>query len=61
MSEVIQFWADQFIRYVPIVTWMGLATAGVCMLFAFGKRSRDAALLGCVCVAYGLTPYLPHM
>jgi hypothetical protein len=59
MGDVVYFWIDQVLRFVPIVTWMGLSVALVMMVLWFAKRWAPTPVLALVCVLYAVTPYLP--
>lgn len=59
MGDAIFYWIDQVIRYVPVVTWVGLLTALFMMTLWFTKRWAPTPVLALVCVLYAITPYMP--
>lgn len=59
MYDVIAFWADHIVRYVPIVTWVGLLLAMALAVIWFTKRWSASPVLALVCVLYAFTPYMP--
>jgi hypothetical protein len=59
MSDVFFYWIDQVLRYVPIVTWVGLLIASMMLVLWFTKRWAPTPVLALVCTLYALTPYMP--
>ena len=59
MSDAALYWIDQIIRFVPMVTWVGLLVAMVMMALWFTKRWSPTPVLALVCVLYAITPYMP--
>lgn len=61
MFEVIVQLAEHIVRYVPLVTWVGLLLAMGMMVLWFTKRWSATPVLGLVCTLYAATPYLPTL
>lgn len=60
MTDFIVYWADQIVRFVPIVTWVGLLMAMLMLALWFTKRWAPTPVLALVCVLYAITPYMPN-
>lgn len=58
MSDAIVFWAEHILRYVPMVTWVGLLIAFCMLVLWFTKRWAPTPVLALVCTLYAITPYL---
>ena len=61
MADIVNQFAVEVMRHVPMITWVGLSMSAVLGCVWIGKRQRDCALLACVCAAYAATPYLPYL
>lgn len=59
MWDVFIYWIDHIVRFVPIVTWVGVLTASIMLVLWFTKRWAATPVLALVCVLYAMTPYMP--
>jgi hypothetical protein len=61
MVDFVNYWAHEIMKHVPMITYVGMGMALVLGMLYVGKRWRECALLGVVCAAYAITPYMPHL
>lgn len=59
MGMQLQYWAEEILRHIPMVTSVGAAMALTLGIIWFTKRSNACAVLALACVMYGATPFLP--
>ena len=60
MAEHFNYWSQEIMRHVPVVTSIGLTMSALFGIGWFAKHSKDIGLLSLVCAAYAITPFIPH-